>query len=199
MPSERASTFSEVGAGIQIGPNVVRQLNQWGLDTALQGVVAFPHRLQARDVRNGAQLGVLSLGRAMQQRYGAPYATVHRADLHTVLHTAVQQQASAELHTHHTLTQFQQNDDGVQVRWAEHADSASNGHSGDVLVGADGLWSPVRQWLLQDGPPRSTGHLAYRALVPQAQLPAHLRSQQVTAWLGDKLHVVQYPVRGGEW
>lgn len=196
---ERASTFSEVGAGIQIGPNVVRQLQQWGLDEALQGVVAFPHRLQARDARDGAELGVLPLGRAMQQRYGAPYATVHRADLHNVLHTAVQQHTGAELHTQHTLQQFQQTDDGVQVRWAEPVGATSDGHTGDVLVGADGLWSPVRQWLLHDGPPRATGHLAYRALVPQGQLPVQLRSQQVTVWLGDKLHVVQYPVRRGEW
>ena len=86
---ERASTFSEVGAGIQIGPNVVRQLHQWGLDEALRGVVAFPHRLQARDAHDGAELGVLPLGQAMQQRYGAPYATVHRADLHTLLQVAL--------------------------------------------------------------------------------------------------------------
>ena len=68
----------------------------------------------------------------------------------------------------------------------------------ELLVGADGLWSPVRRCLLDDGPPRPTGHLAYRALVPQRDLPERLRSQQVTAWLGPKLHAVQYPVRGGE-
>jgi salicylate hydroxylase len=70
---------------------------------------------------------------------------------------------------------------------------------GDVLVGADGLWSRVRSQLLDDGAPRVAGHLAYRAMVPQAGLPAALRSRQVTAWLGPRLHVVQYPVRGGEW
>jgi salicylate hydroxylase len=70
---------------------------------------------------------------------------------------------------------------------------------GDALIGADGLWSRVREQLLADGPPRVTGHLALRALLPQASLPERLRSQQVTAWLGPKMHVVQYPVRGGEW
>ncbi|MDB5928927.1 MAG: monooxygenase, FAD-binding protein, partial [Polaromonas sp.] len=70
---------------------------------------------------------------------------------------------------------------------------------GDVLIGADGLWSRVRQLMLGDRPPRATGHLAYRAMVRQASLPEALRSQQVTAWLGPRLHVVQYPVRGGEW
>jgi salicylate hydroxylase len=57
----------------------------------------------------------------------------------------------------------------------------------------------VRQQLLGDGAPVATGHLAYRGLVRQSSLPVHLRSQQVTAWLGPRLHVVQYPVRGGEW
>jgi salicylate hydroxylase len=70
---------------------------------------------------------------------------------------------------------------------------------GDVLIGADGLWSGVREQLLGDGSPRATGHLAYRALLPQHSLPAELRSQHISVWLGPRLHVVQYPVRGGEW
>jgi salicylate hydroxylase len=67
---------------------------------------------------------------------------------------------------------------------------------GDVLVGADGLWSQVRKQLWDDGAPRVTGHLAFRAMLPQS-LPLALRSQSVTAWLGPRLHVVAYPVRGG--
>ena len=67
------------------------------------------------------------------------------------------------------------------------------------LIGADGLWSSVRQQLLHDGAPVATGHLAYRALVRQASLPNALRSLQITAWLGPSMHVVQYPVRGGDW
>jgi salicylate hydroxylase len=70
---------------------------------------------------------------------------------------------------------------------------------GDVLIGADGLWSRVREIMLNDGPPRVSGHLAYRAMLPQSDLPMRLRSQQVTAWLGPRLHVVQYPVRCGDW
>jgi salicylate hydroxylase len=61
------------------------------------------------------------------------------------------------------------------------------------------VWSAVRQQLLGDAPARFTGHLAYRALVAQVDLPAHLRSDQVTVWLGPRLHVVHYPVRGGQW
>jgi salicylate hydroxylase len=67
------------------------------------------------------------------------------------------------------------------------------------LVGADGVWSKVRHCVVADGKPRVTGHLAFRAMVPQTDLPAELRSQVVTAWLGPKFHAVQYPVHAGEW
>jgi salicylate hydroxylase len=129
----------------------------------------------------------------MQQRYGAPYATLHRADLLALLHTAVLQ-TSTHLQLDHALQHFSQGPLGVAVGC-----STPEEVRGDALVGADGLWSPVRQWLLHDGPPRSTGHLAYRALVRQADLPHNLRSQHVTAWLGPEMHVVQYPVCGGDW
>ncbi|HOF51839.1 MAG TPA: FAD-dependent monooxygenase, partial [Rhodoferax sp.] len=68
-----------------------------------------------------------------------------------------------------------------------------------MLVGADGVWSRLRKEVVDDGAPRVTGHLAFRALVPQADLPEKLRSKVVTAWLGRDFHVVQYPVRRGEW
>ena len=190
---ERATVLSEVGAGIQIGPNVTRLLHHWGLQDALAAVAAFPSHLQVRDALTARGLGHLGLGAAMQQRYGAPYATLHRADLLALLHTAVQQ-TSTQLQLDHGLQHFSQTPFGVAVRG-----SAAEEIDGDALVGADGLWSPVRQWLLHDGPPRSTGHLAYRALVRQADLPHSLRSQHVTAWLGPHLHVVQYPVSGGDW
>ncbi len=190
---ERAPAFSEVGAGIQLGPNVVKVLQGWGLDHALAGVAAFPDRLEVRSALTGETLGVLQLGQVMAQRYGAPYATVHRADLHGLLLAAVRQ-AGVQLRLKHPLSQFTQNQQGVTAQ--SHDDPPMEG---DVLVGADGLWSPVRQWLLGDGPPRATGHLAYRAMLRQADLPEALRSSQVTAWLGPGLHLVQYPVRGGDW
>ncbi|MDW5443745.1 FAD-dependent monooxygenase [Polaromonas sp. SM01] len=190
---ERAPVFSEVGAGIQIGPNVVKVLHDWGLADALAAVAAFPKQLEVRSAVSGKTLGLLRLGEVIRQRYGAPYATVHRADLHGLLLAAVQQ-AGVTLRLNCTLNRFTQSAEAVTVQGPE-----GPALEGDVLVGADGLWSPVRQWLLGDGPPRSTGHLAYRALVRQTDLPEALRSSQITAWLGPRLHVVQYPVRGGDW
>ncbi|MEO6017051.1 MAG: FAD-dependent monooxygenase, partial [Polaromonas sp.] len=185
--------FSEVGAGIQLGPNVMRVLYHWGLADALNAIAAFPDCLQVRSAIAGETLGTLRLGKAMVERYGAPYATLHRADLQGLLLAAVQQ-TEAKLHLGRPLQSFHQTAEAVMVQAADGA-----AMEGDALIGADGVWSGVRQQLLGDGLPRSTGHLAYRVIAPQAQLPQSLRSQHVTAWLGPRMHVVQYPVRSGEW
>ncbi|HRM93623.1 MAG TPA: FAD-dependent oxidoreductase, partial [Alicycliphilus sp.] len=82
---ERAGAFTEVGAGVQIGPNVVRRLQAWGLHRALLAVASFPERLRVRSALTGAELGALRLGATAVERYGAAYATIHRADLHGLL------------------------------------------------------------------------------------------------------------------
>ncbi len=191
---ERSDLFAEVGAGIQMGPNVMRVLQGWELDSALRQVAAFPERLQVRHALSGAELGVLPLGQTMVQRYGAPYATIHRADLQQLLLQALQQREAVWLHTGKTVHRYVETHGAVGLKLSDGLDV-----EGDALIAADGLWSGIRQQLLNDGPPRVAGHLAYRALVRQADLPAAVRSQQVTAWLGPRLHVVAYPVRGGEW
>ena len=191
---ERASQFAEVGAGIQLGPNAMRVLHGWGLKNALARVVAFPGQLQVRNAMSGALLGCLRLGDTAQQRYGAPYATIHRADFHGLLVQSLQQRGDVPLHLSCAATSVTQSDAGVVLQLA-----GDQQVTGDVLVAADGGWSALRQQLLKDGTPQPTGHLAYRAMVLQSDLPAALRSQQVTAWLGPRLHVVQYPVRGGDW
>ena len=190
---ERSGQFSEVGAGIQLGPNVTRILQAWGLGDALQQVASFPSGLSARDAQSGQVMGRLRLADRAQTRYGAPYATIHRADLHGLLLSAMRL-AGAQVQAGQTLQAWQETADGLEVQteqgptWNAHA-----------LVGADGLWSAVRQQLLADGGPRFTGHLAYRALVHQADLPLALRSNEVTVWMGPRLHVVHYPVRAGQW
>lgn len=206
---ERAPQLSEVGAGIQIGPNVTRILQAWGLGDALVQVAAFPRQLQARDARSGQVLGSLRLGERAQALYGAPYATIHRADLQAMLHTAVQA-AGVDVRLGQTVQGWRETAEGLVVSTAQEvaADAAQQRGDAaaavppwmaDALIGADGVWSAVRQQLLGDGPARFTGHLAYRAMVAQADLPTHLRSDQVTVWMGPRLHVVHYPVRGGQW
>ena len=190
---ERGAEFSEVGAGIQLSPNVVKVLHGWGLQDALAGVAAFPNQLQVRSALSGAVLATSRLGAVTLARYGSPYLAIHRADLQALLLAAVKD-LGVPLHVNSTVERFDQDATGVTLHTTDGRVAA-----GDALVGADGGWSEVRQQLLNDGTPSPTGHLAYRAMVPQSSLPERLRSQQITAWLGPRLHVVQYPVRGGEW
>ncbi|AGX86659.1 FAD-dependent monooxygenase [Candidatus Symbiobacter mobilis] len=190
---ERSPEFQEFGAGIQLGPNVVRVLHEWGLGEALNEVVSFPDRLQFRCAATGTELGVLRLGSDMSQRYGAPYLTIHRGDMMKVLLDAVRTLPNARLFPASPVVRFEQSEFQVRVHLA--TEQAQNGL---LLVGADGAWSDVRKQLLDDGAPQPIGHLAYRALISQARLPLHLRSSQITVWLGPKMHVVQYPVRRGE-
>ena len=178
---ERATQLSEVGAGIQMGPNVTRILQAWGLGDALAQVAAFPKLLQARDAQTGRVLGSLRLGERAQALYGAPYATIHRADLQGLLQVAVKA-AGVDVQLGQTVQGWQAGAQRLDVH------SAQGQHwQADALIGADGVWSAVRQQLLGDAPARFTGQLAYRALVAQADLPVHLRTHEVTVWMGPRL------------
>jgi salicylate hydroxylase len=191
---EQAEGFSEVGAGIQLGPNATRILREWEL---LQGELAeqavAPPRLRVRDGTDGDDLGVLELGDAITERYGAPYVTVHRADLQAAL-LAAARDAGTRLHPDCRVESVQQGEAGVQVRTGR-----GTAVEGDALVAADGVWSQLRTAVVADGPPQSSGHLAYRGLARQQDLPAELRSDEVTVWLAPRMHLVTYPLRGGEW
>ncbi|MGL4573517.1 MAG: FAD-dependent monooxygenase [Burkholderiaceae bacterium] len=188
---ERAAQFESIGAGVQLGPNVTRILQRWGMQSALQEHAAFVPQLQVKNAVTGAVLATLPLGQRAQARYGAPYVTVHRADLHAML-AAAAQAAGATVQPGYTVAGFAPDAARVHVQ-------TQNGEAltADALIGADGLNSRIRTQLLADGAPQPTGHLAFRALVAQDALPQSLRSTQITVWLGPRLHVVQYPVRGG--
>ena len=191
---EQAEAFSEVGAGIQLGPNAVRVLHDWGLEAELRAVAAFPEALLVRDARSGGLLGRLTLGAVIRQRYGQPYATIHRADLHQILLRRLQDSGQVDCRLQQRVQGFEQDDAGVRLRTEE-----GTRYQADALLGCDGLWSRVRAQLLADGKPVFGGDLAYRGLVRMADLPPDLRRNEVTAWLAPGLHAVHYPVCAGEW
>lgn len=191
---ERAPQFSEVGAGVQLGPNVVRRLQAWGLQKALQQVVALPQQLVARSGINGKVLASAPLGQSMVERYGAAYVTIHRADLHGVLHQAAQQRADIFINPGQEVSELLGTERVTTIRT-----SANKVVEGDALMLADGVWSKLRGPLLGDSSrPRVSGHLAYRALLPMTDVPVGWRSNEVTVWLGPRMHAVHYPVRRGE-
>ena len=189
---EQASEFSEVGAGIQLGPNAVRVLHDWGLEVELRAVAAFPEALRVRDARSGGLLGRLTLGEAMRSRYGQPYATIHRADLHRILLQQIE--GSVDCRLQQRMQGFEQDDKGVRLLTED-----GTRYQADALLGCDGLWSRVRAQLLADGKPVFGGDQAYRGLVRMADLPPDLSRNEVTAWLAPGLHAVHYPVCSGDW
>jgi salicylate hydroxylase len=192
---ERAAEFSEVGAGVQLGPNVTRILQTWGLGDVLKQVAAYPARLHARSMTTGEVLASLPLKDAVDI-YGAPYVTIHRADLHDLLWQACVREG-VQVHSDALVQRVHQTPDTVTLDVMQKGQREQ--HAGATAVAADGVWSPLRQQLLGDGLPTFTGHMAYRALVAQTDLPVHLRSQDVSVWMGSQAHVVSYPVRGGEY
>lgn len=204
---ERAPALAEVGAGIQLGPNAVRVLQAWGLGDALAAVAAYPLALQSRDALTGQVLATLPLAGRAVACYGAAYAAVHRADLQRVLCDAALA-AGVDICLGQSVQSWALEGEGVAVQSHTPSDThnplktQTQVHTqiwADALVAADGLWGRLREPHWGSEGPQRTGHWAYRALLAQADLPAHLRSQNITVWLGPRVHWVQYPVRGGEW
>ena len=195
---ERAKVFSEVGAGVQMGPNVTKTLFAWGLEKALREVACTPDRLQIRDTQSGAGLGVLRLGQRSMAAYGAPYLTLHRADLHRILLQQVTHSGAAKLSLGCEIERVRVDESHLTVSGRALTEGIFETLTTEAMVGADGLWSATRQHVVAGTPPRVSGMLAYRALLPLQNLPERLRTQDVTVWVGPKVHVVVYPVRGGE-
>lgn len=194
---EQADAFGEVGAGVQVSPNVFGVLSGWGLSEALQQVANFPEAVQARDAATNQLLGQLELGGVGGQvcvRYGFDYATIHRADLHQVLLDAVRQQPLVSLHLNAKIATISESEQAVQVTTQQGAS-----YRADALIGCDGLWSQVRQHVLGDQPPLATGHVAWRALLPMHGVPPELQAERVTAWLAPKMHAIAYPVKRSQY
>ncbi len=190
---EQSAVFSEVGAGLQISPNAYKVLNDWGLADVLTQTANFPQMLQVRDGLTDKLLGQLTQGATAQARYGYPFATLHRADLHGLLLQAVRQLSNVSLHVSAKVSEIIESNQQVTVKT-----EAGESFTADALIGADGLWSHVRQHLSGDAAPRATGHTAWRALLPLSDVPPELQQDKVTAWLAPDSHTIAYPVQQGK-
>lgn len=236
---EQSSELTEVGAGVQLGPNVTRLLKQWDVLKDLQDYAFEPASLDVHCALNGELLAKLNLGSSFAARYSAPYLTAHRADLHSCLYANVLRTGVADIKLSHNLIEAQTMDQGIEVGVRVGAVNEGATRKGELtvdsgvtnagnqtlsremycaLIGADGIWSRVREILfdtepLNDSTPNHkgqssltkskftqfSGDYAYRSLVLQKMLPQHLRVDTVKVWLGPGMHLVQYPVRGGDW
>jgi 3-hydroxybenzoate 6-monooxygenase len=191
---EQAAQFGEIGAGIQLGPNIFKMFEYLGLTEKINQVAYFPPAMGMRDVRTGEQVVRVQMGDAARAAYnGFAYGVIYRADLHTVLLDACKALPLITLQTNAKVEAFTQDAHGVRVTLA-------NGEAvqGAALIGADGLWSGIRAKIVGDGKPRVSGHIAYRAVLKREDVPTHLWNDEVQLWGGEKTHLVTYPLRRGE-
>jgi len=188
---EKAAAMGEVGAGIQLGPNAFHAFDWLGIGETARAMAIHIDRLRLMDALTAEEICHIDLGDAFRARFGAPYAVIHRGDLHGVFLAACRAQDSITLRTAAEVVGYDQDGRGVTAILA-------NGERlrGRALIGADGLWSRVRRQLVGDGAPRVSGHTTYRSVIPTEQMPEALRWNAATLWAGPKCHIVHYPLQG---
>jgi salicylate hydroxylase len=193
---EQAERLQETGAGIQLSPNAARLLIELGFADRLRPHVVVPQAVRVLNAKNGREIVRIPLGETAAQRYGAPYWIIHRGDLQAVLSAAVAQELDISLKLGMRMEDFVTHPNGVTVS-ARSGTTAWN-EFGHALIAADGLWSMSRERLGFREPPRFSGRVAWRALVPAAEVPPEFREPMIHLWLGADAHLVHYPVKGGK-
>ncbi|HUZ31363.1 MAG TPA: FAD-dependent monooxygenase [Xanthobacteraceae bacterium] len=189
---EGAPQFGAIGYGIQFGPNVFHAFDRLGLSEKVLAIADFPVALSMMDALSAKELVHVPTGPSFRARFKYPYIVVHRIDLHNILLDACRQNGAIELVPDAMVTGFEDRGDAVAVETKE-----GSAFSGAALVAADGLSSWFRARLIGDGDPRPSGYVAFRTIVPMAQVKADLSRDNVTLWAGPALHVVHYPLRRG--
>lgn len=191
---EQSDALKEVGAGIQLGPNVFRMFKVLGLTEAINEVAVFPDALVMMDALSGEQVTRIPLNTdEFKAHFDHPYAVIYRPDLHQALIAACERQHLVTISLGQKIIRYDEHDMGVEV----HLESGES-LSGAALIGADGLWSTIRKQMRDDGAPTVSGHIAYRAVLPTLEVPDTSRNNSVVLWAGPKTHLVHYPLHRGE-
>ena len=142
---------------------------------------------------SGGTLASVPLGSVAEERYGAPYLTFHRADLHAALLSTCKGLGAIDLRDGFEVTEVESIADGVIATGADGMQV-----EGSSLIAADGIWSSLRDHIEPHAGLRFSGATAWRALLPRDQVPAPFDAPGVGLWLGPRAHIVHYPVRGGK-
>jgi len=189
---EQAPALGEVGAGLQVSPNATRVLFSLGLEAELSALAFRPEAVEARGWRRGQEISRAPLGETARRRYGFPYFHMHRADLVSVLGQACRAEPQITLRLGETVAACP--GDGTPSLVL----ASGQRLKADVLVGADGLRSVVREALFGPAAPRFTGNVAWRGLIPAARLEGADIRPVAALWMGPGAHFVHYyvPSRG---
>jgi 3-hydroxybenzoate 6-monooxygenase len=190
---EQAPEFTEIGAGIQLAPNVFRMFEVLGLTEQMFHWAAFPEGLEFRDSITAETIVDMKIDKRFHDKYRAPYGVIHRADMLNVILDACKTSTLIKLATSQKVIAIDDTGGGVTVKT-----EAGETYKGAALVGCDGLWSTVREKIVGDGKPVVSGHIAYRAVLPTAEWPKEYRLPKMIIWCGEKTHLVHYPLRRGE-
>ncbi|MDM7941980.1 MAG: 3-hydroxybenzoate 6-monooxygenase [Hydrogenophaga sp.] len=189
---EQAPELGEIGAGMQLGPNAFHAFDALGVGEQARKRAVYTDFMVMHDAIDEYQVGKIPTGEAFRQRFGNPYAVIHRADAHGALLEGVQASGQIGFVTSTRVVRIEQDATGVTAH-----DQQGQAHRGLALIGADGVKSVVRQQFVGD-PARVTGHVVYRAVVDKADFPEDLRWNAASIWVGPNCHLVHYPLRGGE-
>jgi 2-polyprenyl-6-methoxyphenol hydroxylase-like FAD-dependent oxidoreductase len=190
---EQASEFKEIGAGIQLGPNAFWMLEVLGLIEPISALAVFPNNLIMMDSITGEEVTRIPLGEVFRKKFRHPYALIHRADLHNVLLDACRKSNRIHLDAAQKVVEVDDSGGGIAAKTASGKE-----YRGAALIGADGLWSTIRQMIVGDGKPKPAGHITYRAVLPRSEIPERYRWNDMGFWAGEKVHLVLYPLRTGD-
>src|SRR5579884_308477 len=190
---EKAQEFGEIGAGIQIAPNGSRALDELGVLGETRAYAVYPQRLLLVDALSNNTLTILDFGEQFRRAYTYPYFVLHRNDLLMILLHACQQSNAITLETNREVIAVEDLGDGACVRCANGAT-----YECSALIGADGLWSTVRNYVIGDGDPICVEFVAYRGAIPMEEVIESAGLDTIRYWIGPNLHLIQYPLRGGK-
>jgi 2-polyprenyl-6-methoxyphenol hydroxylase-like FAD-dependent oxidoreductase len=189
---EQAPQLGEIGAGIQLGPNAFAAFDALGIGERARGRAVYTDEMVMHDALDETLVGRIPTGEAFRQRFGNPYAVIHRADVHMSLLEGAQASDRIQVLTSTRVQRIDQDESCVTVH-----DTKGGVHRGCALIGADGVKSAVRRQYVADEA-RVSGHVVYRAVIDKKDFPKDLQWNAASIWVGPNCHLVHYPLRGGE-
>ena len=190
---EQSPTLGEIGAGIQSSANAVKVLYSLGLRDAIDHFAVRPQAFEFRRFDTAELMHRIPLGELHEQRHGAPYFHLHRADLHAALVERVTALSPDCIQLNASARGFEEDDEGVTLLL-----DGGLRVRGEVLIGADGIRSAIRNQILGALPATYTGDIAWRAVVPVDRLPPDIMPTVSTVWCGPHKHAVMYYLRAGK-